>query len=250
MNKIVILLVAAFVSFGTMAQQDKKLHVLVFSKTRGFRHKSIPSSIKMITSLAQDRGWVVTATEDASLFTDEILSKFDVCVWLSPTGDVLDETQQKAFEGVIGKGMGFVGIHASADCEYSWKWYGELNGAFFKTHPPFQMATINIESTKHPAMKPFEGMKSYTTEDEWYSFRENPRGKVTVLATLDESSIKILPKEDTGWRMGDHPVIWYHEYEGARAFYTVFGHGDNAFENEKIREHIGAAIEWAGRMNN
>ena len=45
----------------------------------------------------------------------------------------------------------FVGIHASADCEYDWKWYGELNGAFFKTHPPYQLATINIESINHPA---------------------------------------------------------------------------------------------------
>ncbi len=247
MKKIVVFIMAAILSFGVLAQQEQKLHVLVFSKTKGFRHKSIPAGIKAVTSLGQEKGWVVTATEDASLFTNDFLSKFDVCVFLNPTGNVLDEKQQKAFEEFMRKGKGFVGIHASADCEYDWKWYGELNGAFFKTHPPFQKATINIESTNHPAMKPFEGMKTYTTEDEWYSFSENPRGKVTVLATLDESSIKILPKEDTGWRMGDHPVIWYHEFEGARSFYTVFGHGDNAFENEKIIQHIGAAIEWAGK---
>jgi type 1 glutamine amidotransferase len=247
MKKVMILLLSSILSFGAIAQKDSKLRVFVFSKTKGYRHKSIPAGLKAITALAQDRGWVVTATEDESFFTDENLAKFDVCVFLNPTGDNLNDEQQQAFERFIAKGKGFVGIHAAADTEYEWRWYGDLCGAFFKTHPPYQQATINIENTNHPAMKPFQAMKTYTVEDEWYSFRENPRGKVTVLATLDENSIKILPKEDTGWRMGYHPIIWYHEQNGARAFYTGFGHGDNAFENEKIQQHIGAAIEWAGK---
>lgn len=247
MKKIAFLILSLIISLGSIAQSEKKLAVFVFSKTKGFRHKSIPAGLMTIATLSQERGWVLTATEDESFFTEDNLSKFDVCIFLNPTGDILNEDQQRAFESFIKKGKGFVGIHASADCEYDWKWYGELNGAYFKTHPPYQIATINIENTNHPAMKPFPDMKTYTVEDEWYSFKENPRGKVTVLATLDESSIKILPKKDPGWRMGDHPVIWYHEFEGARAFYTVFGHGDNAFENDKIKEHLGAAIEWAGK---
>jgi len=252
-KNVLMLFLALAVSLGVMAQSDqkaaeqKKLNVLVFSKTAGYRHTSIPAGIKAITTLAQQKGWVVTATEDATLFTDDFLSRFDVCVFLNPTMKVLDASQEKAFETFIKSGKGFVGIHASADCEYDWKWYGDLNGAFFKTHPPYQLATINIESTNHPAMKPFVGMKTFTIEDEWYSYKENPRGKVTVLATLDESSIKKLPKDDT-WKMGDHPVIWYHEFDGARSFYTVFGHGDSSFENEKIQQHLFYAIEWAGRI--
>ena len=251
-KNVLMLFLALVVSLSVMAQSDKKanepkkLNVLVFSKTEGYRHTSIPSGIKAITTLAQQHGWVVTATEDATLFTGDFLARFDVCVFLNTTMKVFDESQEKAFAAFIKSGKGFVGIHASADCEYDWKWYGELNGAFFKTHPPYQLATINIENTNHPAMKPFVGMKTFTVEDEWYSYKENPRGKVTVLATLDESSIKKLPKDDA-WRMGDHPVIWYHEFEGARSFYTVFGHGDSSFENEKIQQHLFYAIEWAGK---
>ena len=252
MKKLLMFFLALAVTINGMAQPDKKtadqkkLNVLVFSKTVGYRHTSIPSGIKALTSLAQKKGWVVTATEDPTLFTDDFLARFDVCVFLNPTMNVLEEAQEKAFTKFIKNGKGFVGIHASADCEYDWKWYGELNGAFFKTHPPYQLATINIESTNHPAMKPFEGMKTFTIEDEWYSFKENPRGKVTVLATLDESTIKKLPKDDA-WKMGDHPVIWYREFEGARTFYTVFGHGDSSFENEKVQQHLFYAIEWAGK---
>lgn len=230
----------------TLGQDVKKLNVLVFSKTVGFRHTSIPAGIKAFTAYAQKNNWLVTATEDASFFKEDFLSKFDVCVWLNTTMDVLNDEQQKAFIEFIHKGRGFVGIHAASDSEYDWKWYGGLVGAWFKTHPPYQLATVKIESTDHPAMKPFEGMKTYTVEDEWYTFKENPRGNVTVLASLDESTIKKLPKDDS-WRMGDHPIIWYHEYEGSRAFYTGFGHGDNAFENETIVKHMAIAIEWAGK---
>ena len=252
MKKVLMLLLVSVFSLGLMAQTDKKapeqkkLNVLVFSKTMGYRHTSIPAGIKAITTLAQQKGWIVTATEDATLFTDDFLSRFDVAVFLNTTGNILEENQEKAFTAFIKKGKGFVGIHAAADCEYDWKWYGELNGAFFKTHPPYQQATIKIESTNHPAMKPFVGMSTFTIEDEWYSFKENPRGKVTVLATLDETTITKLPKDDA-WRMGDHPVIWYHEFEGARAFYTVFGHGDTSFENATVQQHLYYAIEWAGK---
>ena len=228
------------------AQENHRLNVLVFSKTAGFRHASIPAGIKAIFELGQKQNWCVTATEDATMFNDEVLSKVDVCVWLNSTENVLDDAQQEAFTRFIRKGRGFVGIHGASDCEYDWNWYGNLVGGWFKTHPPYQVATINIESTDHPAMEPFRGMKTYTTEDEWYTFKANPRGKVTVLATLDENSIQNKPDND-GWKMGDHPVIWFHEYEGARAFYTVFGHADNAFQNELIVRHMSNAIEWAGR---
>ena len=252
MKKVLMLFIVCAFSLGAIAQTDKKapeqkkMNVLVFSKTVGFRHTSIPAGIKAITVLAQQKGWVVTATEDPTLFTDDFLSRFDVAVFLNPTMNILDENQEKAFTAFIKSGKGFVGIHAAADCEYDWKWYGELNGAFFKTHPPYQQATINIESTNHPAMKPFVGMKTFTIEDEWYSFKENPRGKVTVLASLDETSIKKLPKDDA-WKMGDHPIIWYREFEGARSFYTGFGHGDTSFENTAVQQHLYYAIEWAGK---
>ena len=254
MKKLLTIILALIVSFGVVAQTgdkpaEKKLNVLVFSKTAGFRHTSIPAGLKTITTLGQQKGWLVTATEDASLVTDEFLSRFDVIVFLNTTGNIFEAPQEAAFTKFMKGGKGFVGIHAAADCEYDWKWYGELNGAFFKTHPPYQQATVNIENTNHPAMKPFEGMKTYTMEDEWYSFKENPRGKVTVLATLDESSIKKLPKTDE-WKMGDHPIIWYHEFEGARAFYTGFGHGDTTFENDLIKQHLFFAIEWAGKRIN
>jgi len=234
--------------FSAIAQ-DKKINVLVFSKTIGYRHNSIPTGLKMMSDLAQERNWVLTATENADLFTPEFLKTFDVVVFLNPTQDVLNEQQQKNFESFMAGGKGFVGIHAAADCEYEWAWYGQLNGAFFLTHPPAQTGTVIMENTTHPTMSPFKGMETYTTFDEWYSFKENPRAKVHVLARLDEKSLNEATQKDDKWKMGDHPLIWYQETGNTRSFYTVFGHTPEAFIDPKIKEHIGCAVDWVAKRN-
>jgi len=229
--------------------QDKKINVLVFSKTSGYRHNSIPSGLKMLSDLALERKWLLTATENADLFTPDFLKNFDVVVFLNPTQEVLNDQQQKDFEAFMNTGKGFVGIHAAADCEYEWPWYGQLNGAFFKTHPKCQAGTVIFENTDHPSMAPFKGMTTYRTVDEWYTFKENPRSKVHVLARLDETSLDAETLKDDKWKMGDHPLIWYQEMGQTRSYYTVFGHTPEAFQDPKVKEHIGCAIDWVAKRN-
>lgn len=240
-----LLLFLVFTGFA----QDTKINVLVFSKTTGYRHNSISAGIKMMSDLAQERKWVLTATENAELFTPGFLKTFDVIVFLNPTMDVLNEQQQRDFETFMNSGKGFVGIHAAADCEYDWAWYGQLNGAFFRTHPKGQTATVIFENTTHPSMVPFKGMETYRTFDEWYSFKENPRAKVHVLARLDETSLDAETMKDDKWKMGDHPLIWYQEMGKTRSFYTVFGHTPEAFQDPKVKEHIGCAVDWTAKRN-
>jgi uncharacterized protein len=244
MKQLIVLTMILFTSGCTNTRELDTLNILVFSKTEGYRHESISSGIQMLTNQQLQQKWNVTASEDAGIFNDEYLGGIDVVVFLNPSGDGLNEQQQAAFEKFIRAGKGFVGIHSSADFEYEWPWYGQLNGAHFKVHPPSQEGTLIIEDTSHPAMKPFSGMKTFTTYDEWYTFKSNPRPNVNVLATLDETSIKVTENDD--WKMGDHPIIWWHEFEGSRSFYTGFGHTHEAFKDELIIEHIVAAINWAG----
>ena len=245
LSLICLLLIMAF----SCIAQDKKINVLVFSKTSGFRHNSISAGLKMMSDLAQERKWILTATENGDLFTPEFLKTFDAVVFLNPTQEVLNDLQQKNFEEYMATGKGFVGIHAAADCEYNWAWYGQLNGAFFRTHPPAQTATVIFENTDHPTMVPFKGMENYRTFDEWYSFKENPRAKVKVLARLDETSLDKATLKDDKWKMGDHPLIWYQEIGNSRSYYTVFGHTPEAFQDPKIKEHIGCAVDWVAKRN-
>ncbi len=224
--------------------------ILIFTKTAGYRHQSLSSGLKMLYDLSAGQNWILTSTEDASLFNDKFLSSIDVVVFLNPTGDALSDSEQASFENFMKTGKGMVGIHAAADFEYDWPFYGQILGGWFKNHPPSQEGTVIFEDHNHPAMIPFKGMKSYTTFDEWYTFKSNPRknANVNVLATLDESSIKKYNNDD--WRMGDHPIIWWQETNGMRTFYTGFGHTHEAFQDEKIIDHIKNAINWAAKRLN
>src|SRR5437762_514223 len=76
------------------APSQAPVGVLVFSRTAGFRHDSIPAGIAAIRGLA---GLAVDATEDAAAFTPDNLRRYRVVVFLSTTGDVLDDVQQQAF---------------------------------------------------------------------------------------------------------------------------------------------------------
>ncbi|SCK33915.1 Type 1 glutamine amidotransferase (GATase1) [Streptomyces sp. WMMB 714] len=212
-------------------------HVLVFSKTAGFRHDSIPDGIAAIQELGAENGFTVDATEDADVFTPERLAEYDAVVFLSTTGDVLDDGQQAALEGYIEKGGGYAGVHAAADTEYDWPWYGGLVGAWFDSHPLIQPATVEVQDRAHPATSHLD--EEWKRTDEWYNYRSNPRENVRVLAALDESSY-------LGGNMGeDHPISWCREYEGGRSFYTGNGHTKESYADEAFRTHLLGGIRWA-----
>ena len=131
---------------------DALENVLVFSETAGFRHDSIPQGIAAIQALGTANDFSVDATEDSADFNDANLAQYDVVVFLSTTGDVLDDTQQAAFEQYIQAGGGYVGIHAAADTEYTWPWYGEMLGGYFRNHPAGTPdATVEIEDGDEPS---------------------------------------------------------------------------------------------------
>ena len=216
---------------------DLGKRVLVFSKTAGFRHDSIPAGVAAVKELGAGDGFAVDATEDASAFTAKNLRRYDAVVFLSTTSDVLDAAQQSAFEGYIRHGGGYVGIHAAADTEYDWAFYGGLVGAYFQSHPAIQPATVDVEDRAHPATSGLA--RSWNRTDEWYNYRSNPRDRAHVLASLDESSY-------TGGTMnGDHPIAWCQNYQGGRAFYTGLGHTKESYAEPAFRQHLLGGLRWA-----
>jgi len=213
--------------------------VLVFSRTAGYRHDSISAGVQALTELGRQRGWSVTATEDAGRFTDAGLADFGAVIFLSTTGDVLNDEQQAAFERFIRQGRGFVGIHAASDTEYEWPWYGQLVGAYFREHPPVQVADVIVEDAASAAAA---GLPApWRRSDEWYAFRSNPRPVVHVLLALDESSYT----PGAANMGGDHPIAWYHEHDGGRAFYTALGHTTESYSDELFLGHLAGGIAWA-----
>src|SRR5438309_1672832 len=72
------------------AKPKKARKILVFSKTAGFRHSSIPVGIRALTLMGDKTGaYTVYATEDESIFEPEKLKMFDAVFMLNTTGDCL-----------------------------------------------------------------------------------------------------------------------------------------------------------------
>src|SRR6266849_751646 len=151
---------------------------LVFSKTTGYRHDSIPNGIAAITDLGGANGFAVDATEDSSLFTDDNLARYQVVIFLCTTGTVLEDDQKAAFQRFIESGNGYVGIHSATDTEYGWPWYGQLVGAYFRSHPSIQPASIQFGDVDHPSTSSLP--QPWNRTNEWYNLQTNPRGTVHV----------------------------------------------------------------------
>ncbi|MFE2757834.1 ThuA domain-containing protein [Actinosynnema sp. NPDC059335] len=216
---------------------DAPYDVLVFSKTAGFRHDSIPAGTQAVRDLGAANNFTVTATEDASQFTAANLARYEAVVFLNTTGDVLDGNQQAAFESYIRGGGGYVGVHSASDTEYDWSFYGELVGAYFASHPAIQQATVRVENRAHAATAHLD--QAWVRTDEWYNFRTNPRSTARVLATLDESTY-------SGGSMGaDHPHTWCKTVGGGRSFYTGGGHSQSGFAEPAFRAMLLGGIRYA-----
>lgn len=238
----VFLVIGFYVAGGVVSAND--VQVLLFTRTEGFRHQSIADGEAMVASIAADEGLLLTTTEDSATFTSIGLAPYSVVVWLSTTGDVLSAGQQSAFETWVEEGGGWVGIHAAADCEYDWLWYGSLLGgdAWFESHPRIQEARVIVDDFSHPATDTLSA--EFVFEEEWYNFQKNPRPTSRVMLRLDEKSYD--PGPDA---MGDdHPIAWWHTVGEGRSFYTGLGHRSETYAAVEFREQVRAALLWAAGL--
>jgi len=235
--------VLAAVVFFAFFAGGREVNVLVFSKTAGYRHASIEDGIAAIKKLGQAQGFRVDATEDAALFTEKTLQAYNVIIFLSTTGDVLNEAQQTALQGFVQAGGGFVGVHAAADTEYDWPWYNELVGGWFKGHPNnpnVREGVLHVADATHPST---EGLPEiWTHTDEWYDYKDFKEGAVNVLLLADETSYK-RPEEKPAAE--PRPIAWYRAFDGGRTFYTGLGHTNESFSEPLFLAHLLGGIEYA-----
>lgn len=245
LKRLALACLTGLLAFGTAFAQtpDNPLQgqrVLVFSKTKGFRHASIPQGQAAIRLMGKKYGFAVDTTENAERFNEANLRKYKVVIFLSTTGDVLNQQQQTDFERYIQAGGGYVGIHAATDTEYGWPWYNKLAGGQFLSHPGnpnVRKGQVTVRDKAHPAT---QGMPdAFEKTDEFYDFK-NFNTDVKVLMTIDEASYG-----DSKMGAGsNHPMVWYHEYDGGRVFYTAFGHTDETFMEPLFLQHFWGGLRW------
>lgn len=236
LNVCLVILVGLILGSCKTAERNENPKVLIFSMTAGYHHECIAVGNAAIRKLCNSHNIDVDTTTNPTLFNDSDLAKYSAIIFFNTTGDVLDAEQEAAFERYIQSGRGYVGVHAASDTEYEWNWYGKLAGAYFTSHPKIQEAKFIVEDADFVATNflPNEWIRT----DELYNLKMvNPN--VNVILTIDERTYE-------GGTNGDyHPMSWYHEYDGGRAFYTALGHTNESYSEDFFMKHLLGGIQYA-----
>jgi type 1 glutamine amidotransferase len=242
---VALLLASTVMAPGQSRSAGAGFNALVFSKTLMFRHASITNGIAAIKQLGAEHRFRVDATEDASAFTATNLARYKVVVFLSTSGDILNEEQQAAFRSFIERGGGLAAVHAAVAgdvaTEGGWPWYGDALCAKFTNHSAIVQATVDVEDRQHLSTAPLP--EHWVRTDEWYNFIASPRGQAHVLASLDETTY-------TGGTMGkDHPIAWCKQVGKGRIWYTALGHTEASFTEPLFLKHLLGGIQAAAGVD-
>ncbi|MEU6162870.1 ThuA domain-containing protein [Streptomyces tanashiensis] len=211
--------------------------VLICTRTAGYRHDSIPAGAAALAELARELGRAAETTGDPGVLTPARLGRCAVVVLLSTTGNVLAPEERTALEAYLRGGGSLLAVHAAANAEPDWPFYGELLGTRFDGHPEIQPGRVLVDTHDHPSTAPLPDRWSWT--DEWYNFTSDPRAAgVRILARADESTYR------GGTHGDDHPLVWCREIDRGRFFFTALGHTSEAYLDPAFRAHLSGALAW------
>ncbi|MAS90934.1 MAG: glycosyl hydrolase [Verrucomicrobiales bacterium] len=244
--------IAAGVPKSAPAKPTKPRKVLVFSKTAGFRHGSIPTGVEAMKQMGKSTGaFEVTATEDDSFFEPEKLKDFDAVLFLNTTGEVFkskeagrEERLKKSLVDFVKSGKGLIGTHSATDTYKKWKDFNDMMGGAFAGHPWHTKIRVKNLEPGHPLNAAFAG-KDFEIADEIYQFRKDTASADERRMLLSLSGeIVDKGKGNTG-KEGLYPIAWLDKYGDGRIFYCSLGHRDEIYWNPVILKHYLAGIQYA-----
>ena len=219
--------------------------VLVYSLTKGFRHKdAIEKGNPILKRIAGELGYRCVESEDPAIFAPDKVGQWDLIIFNNCTGRLnpLEKSQRDAMMARIKAGAGFMGFHAATDCNYNWPEYAEMINGLFSGHPWNQVVHSRIEDPDHPLMKPFGG-KPFVMKDEIYQFtRVYKRSNARILMSIDTRSVDYTRG---GRKDRDYAICWIRLWEKGRVYYNAHGHYGHVFENATFQQHVKLSMQWA-----
>jgi len=224
--------------------------LLVFFRTEGFVHGSIPVGLLALQRLGDKTGaFSAVASEDMAMFDAERLADFDAVVFLNSTGlKFTDPAHRQALLEFVRSGKGVIGIHAASDNFPTWPEGQALIGGVFHGHPwtAKEVSAVKLDEPKHVLNLPFGG-KGFWVREEIYQLKEPySRERQRVLLSLDMSKPQNARPADKIKRTdNDFAISWIKTEGKGRVFYTSLGHNEDIFYVQPILRHMLDGIRYA-----
>ena len=181
--------------------------------------------------------------ENCGRINKDTLKNFDVVLFFT-TGNPMTKEEVADLKEWVRNGGAVAGTHCATDTLYGESVYGDLIGAYFKTHPAgLQKIKVKVEDPKHPAAAGFEDGMAY--QDEMYIFRDAPfsRERLHIILSIGEWT---NTKLNDGQRRkdGDYAISWCREEGKGKVFYTSFGHDPKVWADERFQKHLFGGLKW------
>lgn len=241
-----VLLVFCLLLAGLVARAEDQFQILVFAQPEKWHKDCVPVAHASFEALAKHHQFGLTWSEDPAALADANLARFAAIVFVNCTGEALDEAQRATFAAYVHGGGNFVAVHAAAATLKGWPWYDQLIGRVFRIHPYVQTGVIHVVDRGFPAT--FHLPDRWVWTDEWYEFDAPLSPNLHTVLTVDETTYephKIWPGGKADGMGADHPVAWYHHFEGGRVFVTALGHMPSLYTDARYLDHVYGGIYWA-----
>lgn len=245
--KRLLLALLLWTGLAAPAVADTQFKVLVVAIPNRYHHDYTVVARPQFERMARRHNFALDWAWDTRPF-DADLSGYDAIVLLNTAGGELQGAQRAALESHVRGGGGVVAVHRAmvVDTPGQWPWFEKLVGRAFLIHPIVQTATVRVQDPAFPAT--FGLPARWVWTDEWYEFGPPLVDGLRTVLAVDERSYdptRIWPGQVARGMGADHPVAWYHHYDGGRVFATALGHAPALYDDALYLEHLYGGIWWA-----
>jgi len=248
-NKDFIPKIDAALPSTAVVQPKSPRKILLFSRTEGYAHASIPAGIYAFTKMGEKTGaYTVVQSSDMEMFSPDKLKEFDAVLFNNTTGLKFNEEQRKALLDFVRGGKGMIGIHSATDNFPGWPEGQACIGGKFAGHPwgAGDTEAVKLDDPNHPLNKVFDG-RGFWIKEEIYQFDEHyKRDDRRVLMSLDMSKPQNARPADKLKRAdNDFGIAWIRKEGQGRVFYSSLGHNNETYWTPQVLQQWLAGIQYA-----
>lgn len=246
MSGVVRLLLALLLLCGAgAARADSQYRLLVFAKPNTYHYEYIPIARDSLEQLAKLHAFSFDWTNKPESFEAD-LKPYAAIMFLNSPGEQLNAAQRRNVEAYVRGGGNVMVVHRAAITPPGdWPWYEKLVGRAVGVHPMLQTGVIDVVDKRFPAT--FGLPDRWIWSDEFYVTTNPYKVAITPVLNVDESSYdpeKIWPGQVSKPMGKDHPIAWYHRYDGGRVFVTTLGHVGEMYRDPTYLSHLMGGLYW------